>query len=201
MKPTRFSVVYNSFLSKITDDMYLQLTQQDTMKILRQLLISAIPKFQFPRQSLQYAMLTETTTNPETGKKKILDQYQAFINPLTKEQIDVLSTYMVVEWIGQQLASIDNTRMKYSGSDFKFTSQANHMQKLLQMKKDYEREGFHLQRLYKRRILDLNGVYHSTMPQIMEPMGSFPSERSSELPDLPQGQEVIEYELQLLEDV
>ena len=112
MKPTRFSVVYNSFLSKITDDMYLQLTQQDTMKILRQLLISAIPKFQFPRQSLQYAMLTETTTNPETGKKKILDQYQAFINPLTKEQIDVLSTYMVVEWIGQQLASIDNTRMK-----------------------------------------------------------------------------------------
>jgi hypothetical protein len=44
--------------------------------------------------------------------------------------------------------------MKYSGTDFKFTSQANHMQKLLQLKKDYEREGFHLQRLYKRRIPD-----------------------------------------------
>ena len=70
---------------------------------------------------------------------------------------------MIVEWISQQLASIENTRMKYSGSDFKFTSQANHMQKLLQLKKDYEREGFHLQRLYKRRAPDKNGVMRSTL--------------------------------------
>ena len=57
--------------------------------------------------------------------------------------------------------------MKYSGTDFKFTSQANHMQKLLLIKKDYEREGFHLQRLYKRRLQDINGVYHSTLGDIM----------------------------------
>ena len=75
---------------------------------------------------------------------------------------------MIVEWIGQQLASVENVRMKYSGSDFKFTSQANHMQKLLQMKKDYEREGFHLQRLYKRRKQDEQGVYRSTFGSIME---------------------------------
>ena len=43
MKITRFSVVYNSFLSKITDDMYLELTEEDTELLLRQLLISAIP--------------------------------------------------------------------------------------------------------------------------------------------------------------
>jgi hypothetical protein len=58
--------------------------------------------------------------------------------------------------------------MKYSGSDFKFTSQANHMQKLLQLKKDYEREGFHLQRLYKRRIQDANGIMRSTFGTIMK---------------------------------
>ena len=75
---------------------------------------------------------------------------------------------MVEEWLGQQLASIENTRMKYSGADFKFTSQANHMQKLLQLKKDYERKGFHLQRLYKRRKKDSQGVYHSTMYKIMQ---------------------------------
>jgi DNA topoisomerase IA len=74
---------------------------------------------------------------------------------------------MIVEWIGQQLASVENTRMKYSGADFKFTSQANHMQKLLQMKKDYEREGFHLQRLYKRRLKNQNGIYKSTFSSIM----------------------------------
>ena len=58
--------------------------------------------------------------------------------------------------------------MKYSGSDFKFTSQANHMSKILALKKDYEREGFHLQRLYKRRLKDEDGIMRSTFGIIME---------------------------------
>jgi hypothetical protein len=57
--------------------------------------------------------------------------------------------------------------MKYSGTDFKFTSQANHMQKLLVIKKDYEREGFHLQRLYKRRLANEDGIYKSTLGDVM----------------------------------
>ena len=77
---------------------------------------------------------------------------------------------MIVEWIGQQLASVENTRMKYSGTDFKFTSQANHMQKLLVMKKDYEREGFHLQRLYKRRTIGKDGVPKTTLDIIVAPI-------------------------------
>ena len=74
---------------------------------------------------------------------------------------------MIVEWLGQQLATIENTRMKYSGSDFKFTSQANHMQKILQLKKHYQEQGFHLQRLYKRRKA-IDGVYKTTMDSIMQ---------------------------------
>ena len=76
------------------------------------------------------------------------------------------------------VASVEMTRMKYSGADFKFTSQANHMQKLLRLKKDYEREGFHLQRLYKRRFRDMNGVFHSAFGKIMEPEAPLPTERS-----------------------
>ena len=57
--------------------------------------------------------------------------------------------------------------MKYSGSDFKFTSQANHMSKILTVKKDYERLGFHLQRLYKRRKADSTGAIKSTFGSIM----------------------------------
>lgn len=158
---TPFSDVYNNFLSKITDDMYMELTLQDTEKILYELLVTAVPKFQFPRQDLSYQQI------------QVEGQYEeqtiwAFVNKLTQQEINIISTYMIVEWIGQQLASIENTRMKYSGSDFKFTSQANHMQKLLQMKKDYEREGFHLQRLYKRRKKDDTGVYRSTFGTIMQ---------------------------------
>ena len=74
---------------------------------------------------------------------------------------------MIVEWLGQQLASVELTRMKYSGSDFKFTSQANHMAKLKNLKEKYEAEGFHLQRLYKRRKRDVTGIMKSTLSEIM----------------------------------
>ena len=195
MKPTRFTVVYDNFLSKITDDMYLELTEEDTLKILRQLLLAAIPKFEFPRQSLEYGYLTVVKT---VNNNQIRENFEGFINPLSLEQINILSTYMIVEWLGQQLASVENVRMKYSGPDFKFTSQANHMQKILQMKKDYEREGFHLQRLYKRRIKDANGVYHSTMRKVMEPIGSseFPSERRPDLPAIESEEEWDEVYIQ-----
>lgn len=194
MQPTAFSVVYDDFLSKITDDMYLQLTEQDTLSILKELLLSAIPKFEFPRQTLEYDYITQRKRGLD-GEIISQKQYWAFFSPLTREEINILSTYMIVEWLGQQLASIENVRMKYSGADFKFTSQANHMQKILQMKKDYEREGFHLQRLYKRRIADLNGVYHSTMNKIMEPDNEgFPSERRPDLPNPHHGDSIdIEY--------
>ena len=167
---TPFSDVYNNFLSKITDDMYMELTPEDTYKILRQLLVAALPKFEFPRQDLSYHLIPaviQGKDDDEDGEDDI-QLIWAFENKLIPEEINIISTYMIVEWIGQQLASVENTRMKYSGSDFKFTSQANHMQKLLQMKKDYEREGFHLQRLYKRRKKDENGVYKSTFGSIME---------------------------------
>jgi hypothetical protein len=74
---------------------------------------------------------------------------------------------MIVEWLGQQLATIELIRMKYSGSDFKFTSQANHMHKLKDLQKEYERKGFHLQRLYKRRKTDSKGIMRSTFGDIM----------------------------------
>ena len=41
------------------------------------------------------------------------------------------------------------------------------MAKLLAVKKEYERVGFHLQRLYKRRKADVNGIMRSTMRSIM----------------------------------
>ena len=177
MNTTSFSLVYDSFLSKITDDMYLELTELDTFRMLEQLLLSAIEKFEFPRVNLWdydfFEAVDETTYNGVQSNNEdviaIIYNQGHFNTTLTHEEINILAVYMIVEWLSQQLASVENTRMKYSGSDFKFTSQANHMQKLLQMKKDYEREGFHLQRLYKRRIQDKRGVMRSTFGVIMQP--------------------------------
>lgn len=47
---TSFTTVYNRFLNKITDDMYMELTPLDTVKDLQRLLIDAIPGFEFPRK-------------------------------------------------------------------------------------------------------------------------------------------------------
>ena len=137
---TPFSVVYDRFLSKITDDMYMEITQEETSVLLFELLINAIPWFEFPRINLSLRNDTE------------------FLVPLSEEEINILATYMIVEWMGQQLATIELIRMKYSGSDFKFTSQANHMHKLKDLQKEYERKGLHLQRLYKRRKADNKGI-------------------------------------------
>ena len=51
--------------------------------------------------------------------------------------------------------------MKYSGSDFKMTSQANHLAKLLTLLSECQRQSFHMQRLYKRRRLDGKGKFES----------------------------------------
>lgn len=175
---TSFSLVYDSFLSKITDDMYLELTQLDTFRLLQQLLLSAIEKFEFPRINLwDYDIFDVSDVRIYNGIESNHQNVEAIVyygghfnNILTHEEINILAVYMIVEWLSQQLASVENTRMKYSGSDFKFTSQANHMQKLLQLKKDYEREGFHLQRLYKRRIVDKNGIIRSTLGLLRTPV-------------------------------
>lgn len=173
---TSFSVIYDSFLSKITDDMYMELTEIETANMLEFLLISAIPKFEFPRIDISnYELSALEDEGTYSGIESDNQEVKAFIFSdgffgcsLTAEEVNILSTYMIVEWIGQQLASVENTRMKYSGSDFKFTSQANHMSKLLSIKKDYEREGFHLQRLYKRRKLSEDGKVVSTFGSIMQ---------------------------------
>ena len=173
---TPFSIIYDSFLSKILDDMYLELNELDTFRMLEELLNAAMHKFEFPRFDITDFEETEiddvdTYEGVESNGEEVpLIKYSGghFNTILTPEEINILSTYMIVEWLGQQLASVENTRMKYSGSDFKFTSQANHMSKLLTLKKDYEREGFHLQRLYKRRLKDKDGIMRSTFGNIMK---------------------------------
>lgn len=151
MAETSFTAVFDSFLSKVTDDMYMELTVEETNAILGDLLKNAVPWFEFPRVSLELDVDAE-----------------AFTVTLTNEEINILGVYMVVEWMGQQLASVENIRLKYSGSDFKFTSQANHMGKLKEIRGAYILEGKHLQRLYKRREVGEDGRMMSTFGQIME---------------------------------
>ena len=148
---TTFQEVYDAFTSGITDDMFMEMTKEDTDEILEELLMAALPHFEFPRQDI---------FNLDRYKKR-------FKCLLTAEEIRIIRSYMVVEWINYQLASIENVRQKYSGSDFSFTSQASHMDKLIKLRETYKDEGFKLQRLYKRRRRAEDGSYTSTFRKIM----------------------------------
>lgn len=150
---TSFDAMEDFFLAGITDDMYMELTKEDTEAILDELLVAALPYFEFPKQPQLQNIDIENRT---------------FIVDLTQEEMMIIRQYMISEWIGYQLATIDNIRQKYSGSDFKLTSQASHMKQLISMKQDYERHGFHLQRLYSRRTVNEEGRYITTFDTIME---------------------------------
>lgn len=177
---TDFSKVYNRFLGKITDDMYLELTPQDTLRDLQNLIVDAIPGFEFPRQNLfSYTIGTMTISEdeiseddfvlgtcwdeiPEPGETpKVLVDKSYFDCDLTEEEINIIAILMMCGWVQRQVASIENTRMKYSGQEFKFTSQANHLAKLLNLLSECQRQSLHMQRLYKRRRFNNLGNYES----------------------------------------
>ena len=168
---TLFASVYNRFLGKITDDMYLELTPQDTIKDLQNLLIDAIPGFEFPRKSLDYTI--ESNEDKEgfvwensEGKKAIDTSY--FKTELTSEEINILAILMMNGWLQRQVTTIENIRMKYSGTDFKMTSQANHLAKLLTLLAETQRQSHHMQRLYKRRKTDEEGNIKSNWSVLRE---------------------------------
>lgn len=148
---TTFQEVYDFFLAGITDDMFMELTREDTEECLEEILLAAIPQFEFPRKDLFDVDLEEKTFNCK----------------LNLEELMILRQYMIVEWIGYQLANVDLVRQKYSGSDFSFTSQASHISKLIALRQEYSDRGFHLQRLYNNRYKSKNGAFLSTFTKIM----------------------------------
>lgn len=180
---TSFVAVYNRFLGKITDDMYMELTPEDTIKDLRTLLIDAIPGFEFPRKKLEdYVIETlvidedlvedgdfvigivwDELDDGEYPEAQALIERSHFNTELTSEEINILAILMMNGWLQRQITSIENTRMKYSGSDFKFTSQANHLAKLLTLLAETQRQSHHMQRLYKRRrpVPEDEGMFES----------------------------------------
>ena len=186
---TPFTDIYNRFLGKITDDMYVELTPQDTIRDLRNLLIDAIPGFEFPRHNLyDYEIQTEIKDEDEVLTSdfiiglvwddmpednintvpRVNIEKSEFAAELTSEEINILAILMMCAWIQRQVTSIENTRMKYSGSDFKMTSQANHLSKLQSLLGECHRQSHHMQRLYKRRKIIDNGEYRSNWSVLRE---------------------------------
>ena len=115
MADTQFSAVYNRFLGQITDDLYLELTPEDTLRDLQNLLVNAIPGFEFPRQNLydytiEVREISEDDLTPddfvlgtvwgEIGKDTLLEVPNVLVDKsrfnveLTPEEINILALLM-----------------------------------------------------------------------------------------------------------
>lgn len=117
---TPFTDIYNRFLGKITDDMYVELTPQDTIRDLRNMLIDAIPGFEFPRHHLyDYTIATEEKPenevltsdfilgmlwdempmDSENAVPRLIIERSSFMAELTSEEINILAILMMCAWV------------------------------------------------------------------------------------------------------
>lgn len=115
---TKFATVYNRFLGKITDDMYLELTPEDTVKDLQNLIVDAIPGFEFPRVNLyDYEIsIVEMLENEITAEDfvigtvwndsldleevpRVLVDRSSFNAELSQEEINIIALLMKQAWV------------------------------------------------------------------------------------------------------
>lgn len=79
---TSFDAMEDFFLAGITDDMYMELTEEDTKSILDEILIAALPSFEFPKQAQLH---------------NVDLQNRSFTVDLTNEEMMIIRQYMIAE--------------------------------------------------------------------------------------------------------
>ena len=130
---TSYQEVYDAFLSKVQEDDWAW--SDDTETILadwKSILESAIPYFKFPRTAL-------TLDN----------ENQAFVNDLSYQEIQLLATYMKVEWLSRTILTWENVKPYYAEADF---SQANLLDKLIKLMEHTEKKAEKVQHIYYRSV-------------------------------------------------
>ena len=81
--PTTFQEMYDFFLAGITDDMFMELTEEDTAAMLEEILIAALPWFEFPVEKNLFNSMDRK--NKHFGVK------------LNVEEMMIIRQYMIVE--------------------------------------------------------------------------------------------------------
>ena len=121
--------VYDAFLPKMLEDEWLNWTDEEREEDWRALLDAALPYFKFPRVSLDI-------------------EDDIFVDEnVSNEEIQILATYMKVEWLNRTILTWENVKPLYVERDF---SQANLIDKLKQLLEREEYKALKLERIYYR---------------------------------------------------
>ena len=138
---TLYSDVYGAFLARIEEDDWLREEDLEVVDAdMFQILQMAIFDFRYPRISL-------APHQTDAG----------FAATLTNAEIQVLATLMKLHWLRRQVNSWRNIKQQYSTRDFEFSSQANHLDKLLKSLESAEKE---MRRMFDTYDRSRNGAVY-----------------------------------------
>lgn len=115
---TSYQEIYSIFFGRITDLNFLSLSEEDINEHCKRFLINVIPKFKKCKQDL-------------TKRDDDLEQFNLKLKDNEKQ---ILAVLMVVEWITPQVYNILNLKQFLGDKDFKYYSQANHLDKLMALR-------------------------------------------------------------------
>lgn len=118
---TSFEKVYDRFLSKVTDDMYISMSVEDVKDDLKTIMQSAISYFPFPKQPIKM----------EGG---------SFTEDLDPIEIEIISELMVGEWINRQIRTVRLTELQVTGNDAKGLNTGGQMRALKEIKHKHDVE-------------------------------------------------------------
>jgi len=121
---TPYSTIDDMFLSDINDDTFLTFEESIREEILNSLRKKATTRFKACRINLY-------------DKDDTLKQFN---QTLSDDEQLIIATIMRKFWLNDKINNLDLLRQKFTTKDWKLTSQANHLDKLLVLKKDLEEE-------------------------------------------------------------
>lgn len=122
---TYFEDVYEFFLSKIKSYDLAELTEDEIKEELNSLIKLAFPKCTVFKSKIKIDLDNESFV--VKGK-----------DSLSLEEMEILSLAMLLQYISPLIARDENLKQTLSSKDFSMTSQANHLEKLLILKKSID---------------------------------------------------------------
>ena len=127
---TNLQDVYDAFLAKMLEDDWTVWDKEEAKEDWKAILEGAIPYFKFPKKSLAFS-----------GDN--------FVEELNNIEIQILATYMKVEWLNRTILTWENVKPRY---DEKYFSQANLSDKFRQLLEREEKKAHRLESMYERSI-------------------------------------------------
>lgn len=125
---TDYSLIFDRFITKINDQQFLRLPEDDIEEFCKKYLRSAVTKFK----------------NCNTDLTNRDDSMGMFYEDLKESEIEILSLFMGLEWLNPLIYNRTNLQQFLGDREYRYYSQANHIDKLILLRdmwiSDVERE-------------------------------------------------------------